>query len=55
MTYRLLHNKVFWLIMILLVIAEIGVYFYGGNDDLNSTLFSNHHTFRRHDEEDHTD
>ena len=55
MTYRLLHNKVFWLIMILLVIAEIGVYFYGGNDNLNSTLFSNHHTFRRHDEEDHTD
>ena len=55
MTYRLLHNKVFWLIMILLVIAEIGVYFYGGTDNLNSKLFTNHHTFRIHDEEEEID
>ena len=55
MTYRLLHNKVFWLIMILLIIAEIGVYFYGGNDELNSRLFSNHHTFAKHDHDSGTD
>jgi len=55
MTYRLLHNKVFWVIMILLVIAEIGVYFYGGNGELDSSLFSNHHTFAKHDHDDETE
>ena len=55
MTYRLLHNKVFWLIMIMLVIAEIGVYFYGGTDNLNSKLFTNHHTYGIHDEEEEID
>lgn len=49
MTYRLLHNKVFWLIMILLVIAEIGIFFYGGSSTVNSRIFSNHHTFERED------
>ena len=55
MTYRLLHNKVFWMIMILLIIAEVGVLFFGGDENTNSKLFTNHHTFAMHDHETETD
>ena len=33
------------MIMILLVIAELGVFFYGGIGSVNSRIFTNHHTF----------
>ena len=55
MTYRLLRNKVFWLIMILLIVAEVGVLFFGGDERNNSKLFANHHTFTMHDHETETD
>ena len=55
MTFRLLRNKVFWMIMILLVIAEVGVLFFGGDEKTNSRLFTNHHTFTMHDHESEVD
>ena len=51
MTYRLLHTKVFWLIMILLIAAEVGLFFLGGTPELNSNIFANHHEFIVHDHE----
>lgn len=53
MAYRLLHNKFFYLIMVLLIIGEIFSFFTSELNGLSSASFANHtyHTIHDHDTE----
>ena len=50
MTYRLIRNKLFWLILAALVVLEVLTLFYGSSDGGRySECFVNHKTYTRHD------
>lgn len=55
MTYRLLHNKIFYAIFAVLIIAEAVLFFFGDFNGLSSETLSNHSTFIVHNHETESD
>ena len=53
MTYRLLHNKFFYVIMAMLIVVEVVVFFFGEFNGLSSKAFVNHdiHLVHNHETE----
>ena len=51
MTYRLLHNKIFYVIFAVLIIAEAVLFLFGNFDGLSSGTLENHSTFIVHNHE----
>ena len=51
MTYRLLHNKIFYAIFAVLIIAEAVLFLFGNFDGLSSETLENHSTFIVHNHE----
>lgn len=51
MTYRLIHSKLFYLIVLFLIIGEIGLFYSGGDNTASSKNFRNHYTYSLHDDD----
>ena len=51
-TYRLIRSRLFYLILVFLIIAEIGMFYSGGNNSVTSRYFRNHYTHTLHGDED---
>lgn len=51
MTYRLIHSKLFYLIVLFLIIGEIGLFYSGGDNTASSKNFRNHYTHSLHDDD----
>ena len=51
MTYRLIHSKLVWLIIIALILFEVFTLFFGGSNGKYSECFTNHTEYSHHDHE----
>ncbi|MCR5287993.1 MAG: DUF1705 domain-containing protein [Saccharofermentans sp.] len=51
MTYRLIHSKLVWLIIIALILLEVFTLFFGGSNGKYSECFTNHTEYSHHDHE----
>ena len=51
MTYRLIHSKLVWLIIIALILMEVFTLFFGGSNGKYSECFTNHTEYSHHDHE----